>query len=70
MHYIGIHYDKKKTVLPFKQKKNEKNTHAGHLKLLCIYILGLKFSCHKLSQITFMLQLVLLICCELVLSPF
>lgn len=61
---------KKLFCLLSKKKKNGKNTHAGHLKLLCIYILGLKFSCHKLSQITFMLQLVLLICCELVLSPF
>lgn len=61
---------KKKLFCLLSKKKNGKNTHAGHLKLLCIYILGLKFSCHKLSQITFMLQLVLLICCELVLSPF
>lgn len=61
---------KKKLFCLLGKKKMEKILNAGHLKLLCIYILGLKFSCHKLSQITFMLQLVLLICCELVLSPF
>lgn len=42
MHYIGIHYDKKKTVLPFKQKKKWKKYSCRSFKTFMYIYSGIE----------------------------